>query len=217
MAEAQATKPKWVSREARLRDIVSAAADSIARVGFADTTLATVAREAGLSPASLVFYFKTKEALLTETLRWLAAEYTENWTAALARAPDRPLARLVAMVKASFSPKVCNAKSIAIWHAFYAETKARPAYRKICGEHDDRRYGALAAICAGVLEAGGKPAEAAGDMAVMIDALADGLWTDILVSGERANRREALRLAMLQLKILLPEHAAEIADWEPRV
>jgi TetR/AcrR family transcriptional regulator, transcriptional repressor of bet genes len=217
MAEIQATKPKWVSREARQGDIVSAAIDSIARVGFADTTLATVAREAGMSPASVVFYFKTKEALLTETLRHLAGEYSETWKSALAKAPDDPVARLVAIVTAAYSPKVCNRKRIAVWHAFYGEAKTRPDYLRICGQNDDERHRALVDICAGVLAAGGKPTDGARDIATMIDALADGLWTDILTSAGTANRQESLRLALIHLKALLPDSAADIAAWERRV
>jgi TetR/AcrR family transcriptional repressor of bet genes len=217
MASAQAGKTKWVSREARLREIISAAADSIARVGFADTTLATVAREAGMSPASLVFYFETKDALLTETLRQMAEQFTENWKTMLARAPDDPVARLVVMVKSSFSPKVCSQKSIAIWHAFYGEAKTRPAYLKICGEHDEERYEALREVCAAVLEADGKSTDGAVDLSILIDALSDGLWVDILTSAGATNRREALRLAIQHLKTLFPEHAADIADWDQKV
>ena len=170
-----------------------------------------------MSPASLVFYFKTKDALLTETLRQLAEQYTETWKAALAKAPDDPVARLVAMCKSSFSPKVCSQKTIAIWHAYYGEAKTRPAYLKICGELDDERYEALRDVCRAVLEADGKPADGAADLALLIDALSDGLWVDILTSAGTTNRREALRLAIRHLKTLFPEHAADIAEWDQKV
>ena len=54
------------TRGVRRQQILDAALDSIAENGLADTTLATVAKKAGLSQASLVFHFKTKDALLTE-------------------------------------------------------------------------------------------------------------------------------------------------------
>lgn len=216
MAPATATRPKWVSRDARHREIVAATIDSIARVGFADTTLATVARECGMSPGSLVFHFKTKDALLTETLRMLALEFRETWQAAVDAAPDDPVARLLAMVGASFSPKVCNRKILAVWHAFYGEAKSRPNYMKICGELDNQRYLALRDLLEKVLEADAQPAGRAGELAMMIDAFGDGLWLSILTAPDSLDRRQALGLAIAQLRALLPEQADAIDAWRGR-
>ena len=44
------------------------------------TTIATVAREAGLSQGIINLHFQTKERLLTETLRYLADEYRNACT-----------------------------------------------------------------------------------------------------------------------------------------
>ena len=48
---------------------------------------ATVADAAGLSQGVTVFYFKTKQALLAEALRWHYEECPAIWQAALAAAP----------------------------------------------------------------------------------------------------------------------------------
>ncbi|MEJ8572191.1 TetR family transcriptional regulator C-terminal domain-containing protein [Microbaculum marinum] len=210
----RAERSKWVSKDARRRDIVAAAIDSVARVGFADTTLATVAREAGMSQANLLFHFKSKDALLVETLRHVSAEFAETWQSALAKAGTDPLARLLALVGASFSPKVCNRKSIAVWHAFYGEAKSRPQYLKICGANDHERYEATTQACRDLLLAEGKPPDGASDMARMIEGLIDGLWVDILISPDMANRFEAQRIVLLQLRILVPDRAADIDAWE---
>jgi len=212
--DTQVRRGKRMSPDARRHEIILAAIDSIARVGFADTTLATVARSANMSQAGLVFYFKTKEALLVETLAHVSAEFAETWQTALDRAPADPLSRLLALVGSSFSAKVCNRKAISVWHAFYGEAKARPKYMKICGANDQARYAATTAACRALLEADGKPADRAGDMALMIEGLIDGLWLDILTGPELMNRREALRVSLLQIRALLPDHAAEIDAWE---
>lgn len=213
-ADIQVRKGKRMSRDARRHEIILAAIDSIARVGFADTTLATVARSAGMSQAGLVFYFKTKDALLVETLAHVSAEFTEAWQAALERAPADPLSRLLALVGSSFSAKVCSRKAISVWHAFYGEAKARPQYMKICGANDQARYEATTQACRTLLAADGMPTEAAGDVAAMIEALIDGLWIDILIGPETMNRHEGLRLVLLQIRALLPNHAARIDAWE---
>ena len=47
-----------------------AAAHLIAERGFSDTRIADVADRVGASPALVIYYFGTKDSLLTEALRW---------------------------------------------------------------------------------------------------------------------------------------------------
>jgi TetR/AcrR family transcriptional regulator, transcriptional repressor of bet genes len=205
---------KVVSREERRREIVLAAINSISELGYADTTLATVARASGLSQASVVFHFKTKDALLEETLRHVAQEFLANWHRALAKADDDPVSRLMALSMSSFLPKVCNRKLISVWHAFYGESKSRPAYLRICGDMDDFRFAKMQTFVSQVLELSGRSTDSAQDIATVIDDLADGLWLDILISVDETDRKLARRLMLMQLCIIFPEHAAAMEAWE---
>ena len=72
----------------RRRQLIEAAIDSIVEHGFAATTLAKVSAAAGLSQGTAVFYFKTKESLLEETLRYHNETYRTVWQTALAHRPD---------------------------------------------------------------------------------------------------------------------------------
>ena len=47
-----------------------AAAHLIAERGFSETRIADVAARVGASPALVIYYFGTKDSLLTEALRW---------------------------------------------------------------------------------------------------------------------------------------------------
>ena len=47
-----------------------AAAHLIAERGFSETRIADVAERVGASPALVIYYFGTKDSLLTEALRW---------------------------------------------------------------------------------------------------------------------------------------------------
>ena len=76
----------------RRAQILDATIELIVRHGLSATTLATVAEEAGLSQGVTVFYFKTKQALLAEALRWHYEEYRKVWRAALEVAPLDPVA-----------------------------------------------------------------------------------------------------------------------------
>ena len=59
--------------DVRRDQMLVAASQLIAERGFADTRIADVAERVGASPALVIYYFKTKDSLLTEALRWSEA------------------------------------------------------------------------------------------------------------------------------------------------
>ena len=102
------TTPRKQSRAARRQQLIEATIDTIAAQGYARTTLTDVARQAGISHGLVNFHFETKERLLNETLQYLAEEYRQNWTAALAAAGPSPAEQLDAMLRADFDPAICT-------------------------------------------------------------------------------------------------------------
>ena len=56
--------------DVRRDQMLAAAATLIAERGFSDTRIADVAERVGASPALVIYYFGTKDSLLTEALRW---------------------------------------------------------------------------------------------------------------------------------------------------
>lgn len=59
--------------------MLTAALDVISERGFADTRIADIAERIGISPALVIYYFKTKDQLLTEAIRhYEAAWYSEG-------------------------------------------------------------------------------------------------------------------------------------------
>ena len=61
----------------RRDQMLSAALDVISERGFADTRIADIAERIGISPALVIYYFKTKDQLLTEAIR----HYEDTWYA----------------------------------------------------------------------------------------------------------------------------------------
>ena len=68
-----------LSKEVRRRELIDATIKCIARKGLGNTTLADVAREAGLSQGIVNLHFKSKDNLLAETLKSVADEYHEQF------------------------------------------------------------------------------------------------------------------------------------------
>src|SRR3569833_104187 len=59
-----------VVADVRRDQMLAAASTLIAERGFSDTRIADVAKRVGASPALVIYYFGTKDSLLTEALRW---------------------------------------------------------------------------------------------------------------------------------------------------
>ncbi|MEZ5093645.1 TetR/AcrR family transcriptional regulator [Nocardioides sp.] len=66
---AASAEPGEVAQDSRRAQMLEAAAELIAERGLARTRIADVAARVGISPALVVYYFQTKEALLIAALR----------------------------------------------------------------------------------------------------------------------------------------------------
>lgn len=205
-AQDGAARSRPETRERRREQLIRSTIESIARRGFAETTLANVADGAGLSRGIVNFHFKSKDALLAHTLAYLTEEYAAVWRRALERAEDDPARRLQALVMADFEPSVCNRKKIAVWFAFWGESKSRPTYLRTCGAHDEEYNGVLRGVCQAVITDGGYTHIDADSAATTISATTDGLWLNLLLSPATFTRERGRELARVLLSVLFPGH-----------
>ena len=79
----------------RRGQIVRAAATVLGRQGYGETSLKDVAREAGVAPGLLHYYFESKQELLLDVVVRMEHEMIRDWQAAVADIED-PLERIVA-------------------------------------------------------------------------------------------------------------------------
>jgi len=117
----------------RRRELIEATITSIARHGLSGTTVAKVAKIAGLSTGIVNFYFHSKQALLLATLEYVDREFELRQQEALERAGQDPVQLLEAMIEVDFDPKVCDPDRIAVWAAFWGEASGRADYMRVCG------------------------------------------------------------------------------------
>lgn len=79
-------------RERTREQILEAAHAALIRIGYENITTRRIAEEAGVNVATLHYYFGTKEALLSETVRHALQATEGRLRAAIADAPDGPTA-----------------------------------------------------------------------------------------------------------------------------
>ena len=204
-------KPRVENTARRHLQMVEATLRSVARNGLAATTLASVSQEAGLSQGVAVFYFETKSKLLAAAFRHHYEVYLRNWQGALAALGEAapPAARLGALIRADFGPVVFNREALAVWHAYWGESTARPIYAEISEEFDDKRSEVLGAICAELL---GGDTERGADAAATIDALTDGFWLRAYLSNVWRGPEPFLKLTVAMMQRLMPEVADAIGE-----
>lgn len=200
--------------EQRRQQLIQATIRSIARHGLPDTTMATVAREAGLSQGIINLHFQSKERLLLETLKYVVDEYRAVWEKALARDYATPAEKLAALVRVDFDASLVDRDKLAVWFAFWGEIKSRPTYRKLCAERDRDYEEVIRLLCVEIAEEGGYDVDP-DKVAWGLFAMSEGLWLDILLSPRRINREDAYRLCMVHLAGAFPRHFGPPSDPRP--
>jgi TetR/AcrR family transcriptional repressor of bet genes len=204
------SKRRTASKEKRRLQLIRATIRSIAKRGLSETTIATVAGEAKLSQGIINLHFQSKDRLMVATLRYVADEYREVWQSALERTGPESAERLAALVEADFAKKVCDRNKIAVWFAFWGESKSRPTYRKICAENDEQYDDMLASLCVAIVDEGPYPSVDPQAVATGLSAMSEGLWLDLLINPKAMNPGLARDVSFAYLANVFPKHFGDI-------
>lgn len=194
-----------ISRDQRRKQLIDATMRVLARKGYAKTTLADVALEAGVSHGLVNFHFESKEKLLTATLLFLSDEYRSNWMAALEAAGEQPARKLAALLSADFNDSICKPERLACWCSFWGEVQSRPLYQQECSANDDKYIRQLENICAAIV-AEGKYSVDPVRVARVLRHSSEGLWNDMLSMAEPYTREEALKTLFSCAAGFFPKH-----------
>ncbi len=186
--------------------LITATLNSIAKRGFADTTLARVSAGAGLSRGIVNFHFRSKDALFLETLKFMSQEYQEHWMRAFDKAGPSAAEKLEAVMMVDFEPPISNRNRIAAWFAFYGEAKSRPTYLAACADRDQATYETMIELCRTIIEEGGYPNLDPERIADGLGTMTEGLWLDLLIWPHNSSPEMAKQTLSTYLTALFPKH-----------
>lgn len=183
--------------DVRRRNLVRVALEVIAERGFADTRIADVADRAGVSPALVIYYFQTKERLLTEALR--SAE--DSWYelgAARAEAQATAAGRLEEIVAMTCLPQEDEElpESWALWLDMWTQSVRRPEIAAVREEFDNHWRRTITEIVQAGQESGEFIDRNAEDFAITFSALLDGLAVQIALNDPVVDSQRAFEVAM---------------------
>jgi len=177
--------PKVGMEEIRRHQLIEATIASIHHDGFANTTLARIARRAGLTAGIVAHYFDDRAGLLEATMRHLTEDLRVQAVAALCRAKT-PEERVLAVIDANFSNEQYVPELVSAWLAFWGLVRQAPRLARIQHIYQRRLRSNLLHALRQVL-----PDERAERLACGLGALIDGLWLNSALAERPIPQHEA--------------------------
>jgi len=181
----------------RREQMLRAALDVIAERGYAESRIADVAERAGTSPALVIYYFKTKDQLLTEAIRFSEDSWYEAGTRRMAAIPTAA-GKLEEIVAMSFLPEADTEPtgSWALWLDLWAQSVRHPEVAGVRQKFDERWRDLVCSLVVAGQEAGEFGPVDPVDFAVLFSALLDGLAIQIALADPAVDTYRAYDLTM---------------------
>ena len=180
--KARKTTRRSLPREVRREQLILATIKCIEKNGLSGTTMAQVTREAGLSLGIANLHFESKDKLLVDTLEYVTEEYNRGLAAIMDdERYETTASRIEAVLKFDFSPTIVRKDKLAVWVAFWGESRARPTYQRICTRSDLSAENAMVKLLQAAIDEGGYKHQDAAVLASGYTAVVDGLWLDLLL------------------------------------
>lgn len=205
-AAAPKISQRTLSKQRRRQQLIDATIKCISRRGISSTTLAEVAREAGLSQGIVNLHFRSKDNLFSETLRYLAEEYRTLFHKTLDNSGAGAAEKLLALMDMDLKRSVCDRQKLAVWFAFWGEAKAIPTYKKMCNRYDREYDEILTELCREVIAEGGYRQVRAESVAELLSSLTNGLWLSCLIDPQTFDREAARETVRSYLRSVFPDH-----------
>jgi len=183
----------------RREQMLRAALEVIVERGYPDTRIQDVAERAGTSPALVIYYFKTKDRLLTEAIRFSEDSWYEagmSRIAAIGTAAGR-LEELVALCcQAEADDPDAPSASWLLWLDLWAQAARHPEVAGVRQEFDERWRDTIASLVTQGQEAGEFGPVDAADFAVTMSSLLDGFAIQIALEDPTVGPERAFELSM---------------------
>src|SRR5262245_47645457 len=184
----------------RRGQMLQAALEVISERGFAETRIADIAERIGLSPALVIYYFKTKEHLLTEAIRY----YEDRWYAdgkrrmdKLATAAER-IEEFVAMNLLP-DPEPEPEGAWRLWLDFWAQAARNADVANVRQEFDLRWRELIMSVVVAGQEAGEFAEIDPHPFSICVNALVDGLAIQVALEDPVVDPISAYELCMVYI------------------
>jgi betaine-aldehyde dehydrogenase len=187
LTPAGGSAPRDDSEDARRVQLIEVTIDSLAEVGYVGTTLAEIARRAGVSPGLVAHYFGDKDGLLEAAFRTLARTLAARVRARLAQA-HTPRGRVQAVIDSNLAPEEFSQRTGTAWLAFWGQVLHMRGLKRVQTAYQRRMLSNLRNDLRRMI-----PGEDAASLAAMIAAMIDGVWLRAALSAWQEADSESAR------------------------
>ena len=161
----------------RRQQIVEGLLGLMAERGYEKTSVAEVARAAGLTPGLVHYHFKSKQELLLQAIAHLGSQLSERLAAKLERVGDDPRARLRAFVDAHLARgREADPRAVACWVAVAAEAVRQPEVGDAFRSFLEVQLELLVGLVREALRSSGQPTRSARSTAAAVLAAIEGYF-----------------------------------------
>ena len=191
--------------DARRLQILRAALDVIVERGYPATRIADIAERVGVSPALVVYYFKSKELLLAEAMRLAEDVWYAESTRRIERIPTAA-GRLEELVRLTCLPHDgigLAEDSPSLWIDLWSQSIRRPEIRSVREEFDGHWRKTVGDVVRYGRDRGELGDVDPDDAAIALCALLDGLSVQIALRDPVVGEERAFSVAMGFASVLL--------------
>jgi AcrR family transcriptional regulator len=181
----------------RREQMLRAALEVIAERGYAESRIADVAERAGTSPALVIYYFKTKDQLLTDAIRFAEDSWYETGITRMAAIPTAA-GKLTEIVRMSCLPEADTEPSTSwvLWLDLWAQAVRHPEVAGVRQKFDERWRQLITSLVVEGQAAGEFGQVEPESFAVLFSALLDGLAVQIALNDLCVDPGKAFELSM---------------------
>ena len=180
----------------RREQMLQAALDVIEERGYAESRIADVAERAGTSPALVIYYFKTKDQLLTEAIRFSEDRWYATGTRRMEQIPAAAgkLEEIVAMscLEAEDEP----IGSWVLWLDLWSQSVRHPGVAAVRQKFDERWRELIRSLVVTGQEAGEFGPIDPEEFALLFSALLDGLAVQVALADPAVGPARAFDMTM---------------------
>jgi AcrR family transcriptional regulator len=181
----------------RREQMLRAALEVISERGYPETRIADVAERIGISPALVIYYFKTKDQLLTDAIRFAEDSWYASGQRRMAELPTA-VAKLEEIVAMSCLPEADPGPEYSwlIWLDFWAQAARNSEVAAVREKSDERWREQIRSLAAEGQQAGEFSSADPDVFAIHLSALLDGLAIQMALEDPVVDQVTAFELTM---------------------
>ena len=186
------TGSKTASTKDRHQEILAAAARVITGRGLAETRISDIAEQAGVSPGLILYYFESKDRLLSEALTFANDQFYLHTSREIRRLPSAidQLRRLVDLSVPGYLPEYGRLDEWALWIEVWVRALRDTDMAKDREVLDERWRSQLADIIRSGKDSGEFTSRVdTDDLAIRLAGLIDGLAIQVVMNDSKITTR----------------------------